>query len=55
MAGSNIPVKNTLFEVIPSLLVRSDFSITDFKSPDACVTTNSSPQASVTVTKMPSP
>ncbi|WP_304487488.1 PorP/SprF family type IX secretion system membrane protein [Duncaniella muris] len=31
MAGSNIPVKNTLFEVIPSLLVRSDFSITDFE------------------------
>ena len=31
MSGSNIPVKNTLFEVIPSLLVRSDFSITDFE------------------------
>ena len=26
MAGSNIPVKNTLFEVIPSVLVKSDFS-----------------------------
>lgn len=31
MAGSNIPVKNTLFEVIPSLLVRSDFTFTDFE------------------------
>ena len=26
MAGSNIPVKNTLFEVIPSILVKSDFT-----------------------------
>lgn len=26
MAGGNIPVKNTLFEVIPSLIVSSDFS-----------------------------
>ena len=26
MAGSNIPLKNTLFEIIPSVLVRSDFS-----------------------------
>lgn len=26
MAGSNIPVKNTLFEVIPSLMLRSDFN-----------------------------
>jgi len=33
MAGSNIPIKNTLFEVIPSLIVRSDFTFTDF-----CVT-----------------
>ena len=28
MAGSNIPVKNTLLEVIPSLLVKSDFNFT---------------------------
>ena len=28
-AEGNIPVKNTLFEVIPSLLVRSDFTFTD--------------------------
>lgn len=28
-AEGNIPIKNTLFEVIPSLLVRSDFSFTD--------------------------
>lgn len=26
MAGSNIPLKNTLFEIIPSMLVKSDFS-----------------------------
>ncbi len=26
MAGSNIPIKNTLFEVIPSLMLRSDFN-----------------------------
>ena len=31
MAGSNIPIKNTLFEVIPSLIVRSDFTFTDFE------------------------
>ena len=31
MAGSNIPVKNTLFEVIPSVIVRSDFTDTDFE------------------------
>ncbi|MBD5265896.1 MAG: type IX secretion system membrane protein PorP/SprF [Duncaniella sp.] len=31
IAGSNIPIKNTLFEVIPSLLVRSDFTTTDFQ------------------------
>ena len=30
MAGSNIPIKNTLFEVIPSMLVRSDFTFTTF-------------------------
>lgn len=28
MAGSNIPIKNTLFEVMPSLLVKSDFTFT---------------------------
>lgn len=28
MAGSNIPVKNTLFELMPSLLVKSDFTNT---------------------------
>lgn len=28
MAGCNIPVKNTLFEVMPSLLVKSDFTFT---------------------------
>ena len=28
MAGSNIPVKNTLFEVIPSVMVKSDFTFT---------------------------
>jgi type IX secretion system PorP/SprF family membrane protein len=28
MAGSNIPIKNTLFEVIPSVLIKSDFTFT---------------------------
>ena len=28
MAGGNIPLKNTLFEVMPSLLVKSDFTFT---------------------------
>lgn len=28
IAGSNIPIKNSLFEVIPSLLVKSDFTFT---------------------------
>ncbi len=27
-AGCNIPIKNTLFELVPSILVRSDFSFT---------------------------
>ncbi|MBO4942278.1 MAG: PorP/SprF family type IX secretion system membrane protein [Muribaculaceae bacterium] len=27
-AGSNIPVKNTLFEIMPSILVKSDFTFT---------------------------
>ncbi len=30
-AGSNIKVKNTLLEVIPSMLVRSDFTFTSFE------------------------
>ncbi len=28
MGGSNIPIKNTLFEVMPSVLVKSDFTFT---------------------------
>lgn len=28
MAGSNIPIKNTLFEIMPSILVKSDFTFT---------------------------
>ncbi len=28
IAGSNIPIKNTLFEVMPSVLVKSDFTFT---------------------------
>lgn len=28
MAGCNIPIKNTLFEIVPSLLVKSDFIFT---------------------------
>lgn len=28
MAGSNIPIKNTLFEVMPSVLVKTDFTFT---------------------------
>lgn len=28
MAGSNIPIKNTLFEIVPSVLVKSDFAFT---------------------------
>lgn len=31
MAGSNIPIKNTLFEVMPSVFVRSDFTFTRFE------------------------
>ena len=26
MAGSNVPIKNTLFEGVPSLMLRSDFN-----------------------------
>ena len=28
MAGSNIPIKNTLFEVQPSMMVKTDFTFT---------------------------
>ena len=28
MAGSNIPIKNTLFEIMPSVMVKSDFTFT---------------------------
>ena len=28
MSGCNIPIKNTLFEVMPSVLVKSDFTFT---------------------------
>ena len=31
MAGGNIPLKNTLFEVMPSMLVKSDFTTTRFE------------------------
>lgn len=31
-AEGNIPVKNTLFEVLPSVLIRSDFTDTDFSA-----------------------
>lgn len=31
MAGSNIQIKNTLFEVMPSVLVKSDFTFTRFE------------------------
>lgn len=31
MAGSNIPIKNTLFEVMPSVLVKTDFTFTRFE------------------------
>lgn len=30
MGGSNIPIKNTLFEVMPSVLVKTDFTFTRF-------------------------
>ncbi len=32
MGGSNIPIKNTLFEVIPSVMVASDFTFTTFEA-----------------------
>ncbi len=36
MAGSNIPVKNTLFEVMPSVLVKSDFIFTTWEATARC-------------------
>lgn len=36
MAGSNIPIKNTLFEVIPSMLVKSDFTFTTGEATARC-------------------
>lgn len=36
MAGSNIPVKNTLFEVLPSVLVKSDFTFTSWEATARC-------------------
>ena len=36
MAGSNIPIKNTLFEVIPSVLVKSDFTFTSWEATARC-------------------
>ena len=36
MAGSNIPIKNTLFEVIPSMLVKSDFTFTTGEATVRC-------------------
>lgn len=32
MAGSNIPIKNTLFEVLPSVMVKSDFTFTTWEA-----------------------
>ncbi len=36
MAGSNIPIKNTLFELQPSALVRSDFTFTSWEATLRC-------------------
>ncbi len=36
MGGSNIPIKNTLFEVIPSVLVKSDFTFTSWEATARC-------------------
>jgi len=36
LAGSNIPIKNTLFEVIPSVLVKSDFTFTTWEATARC-------------------
>ncbi len=36
MGGSNIPIKNTLFEVIPSVLLKSDFTFTTWEATARC-------------------
>lgn len=36
MAGSNIPIKNTLFELQPSMMVKSDFTFTTFEATMRC-------------------
>ena len=36
MGGSNIPVKNTLFEVIPTVLVKSDLTFTSWEATARC-------------------
>ena len=36
MAGSNIQIKNTLFEVIPSVLVKTDLTFTTFEATARC-------------------
>ena len=36
MAGSNIPIKNTLFEVMPSVLVKTDFTFTSWEATARC-------------------
>lgn len=36
IAGSNIPVKNTLFEVMPSVLVKTDFTFTMWEATARC-------------------
>ena len=36
MAGSNIPIKNTLFEVLPSVMVKSDFTFTSWEATARC-------------------
>ena len=54
MAGSNIPIKNTLFELQPSALVRSDFTFTSWEATLRCRYNNSSVPAWATGGKMPS-
>jgi len=36
MGGSNIPIKNTLFEVIPTVLVKSDLTFTSWEATARC-------------------
>ncbi len=36
MAGGNIPIKNTLFEMMPSVMVRSDFTFTNAEITARC-------------------